>query len=123
MSEHPPVNDGKTYWLDKPSSLNLIIIGLVIACVISFAVPTILDLMPVVDVPDVDPHHGDAGHGDGHGDAGHGGDHGGQESHRYFDYESIIGFHAFFGFCAYATIVFGAKVLRKIIMRPEEYYE
>ena len=39
---------------------------------VSFAVPTVMDLT-------ADPHH----HG---------------ESHRYFDYESILGFHAIFGF-------------------------
>ena len=59
MSEHPPVQDGKTYWLDKPSTLNLIIGGLVVACIISFLVPTILDIMAAADVPPVDPHHGD----------------------------------------------------------------
>ena len=99
MSEHPPVNDDKQYWLDKASSIRLIIIGLVVACVISFAVPTVLDIMASMD-----PHH----HG---------------ESHRYFDYESIYGFHAVFGFLAYAFIVLTAKMLRKVLKRPEEYYD
>ncbi len=97
MSEHPPVNDDKQYWLDKPSSVRLIIIGLVVACVVVFAVPTVMDLM-------ADPHH----HG---------------ESHRYFDYESYIGFHALYGFLAYSFIVLTAKGLRIILKRPEDYYD
>lgn len=99
MSEHPPVNDETSYWFDKPSSLRMIIIGLVVFCAISFIVPTALDMMASSD-----PHHG-------------------EESHRAFEYESYYGFHAIFGFCAYACIVLGAKVLRKFIMRPEEYYD
>ena len=98
MSEHPQSHDGKTYWLDKPSSVRLIIIGLVVMCVVSFIIPTAMDMM-------ADPHH----HG--------------EDSHRAFDYENIYGFHAFFGFCAYAFIVLTAKGLRKVLMRPEEYYE
>ena len=98
MSEHPQSSDENTPWLDKPSSLRLIIIGLVVMCVVSLIVPTAMDMM-------ADPHH----HG--------------EESHRAFDYENIYGFHAFFGFCAYAFIVLTAKALRKVLMRPEEYYD
>jgi hypothetical protein len=91
MSEHPPsVSSGST---------RLIILGLVLACVISLVVPTAIDLMASAD-----PHH----EGD---------------SHRAFDYESVYGFHALFGFAAYATIVLTAKLLRKVLMRPEEYYD
>ena len=95
MSEHP--THGPPGFFDKPSTIRFIIIGLVVACVVSFAVPTVMDLT-------ADPHH----HG---------------ESHRYFDYESILGFHAIFGFAAYSFIVLTAKVLRLVLKRPEDYYD
>jgi hypothetical protein len=88
-----PHTGEKPGWFDKPGNIRLIIIGLVVACLISFAVPTAMDWMS----------H--------------------EESHRHFHYEDWSGFHAVFGFFAYALIVISAKGLRKILMRPEDYYD
>ncbi len=40
-----------------------------------------------------------------------------------FFWEGWFGFEAFYGFIGVALIVFGAIALRKIVMRPEDYYE
>jgi hypothetical protein len=37
--------------------------------------------------------------------------------------ESWFGFYAVFGFLAYCFIVNAAKLLRKVVRRPENYYE
>ena len=37
--------------------------------------------------------------------------------------ESWFGFYAVFGFVAYTFIVNAAKVLRRVVRRPENYYE
>lgn len=45
--------------------------------------------------------------------------------HRYSYHalEKIPAFYALFGFGAYVLIVFTAALLRKLVMRPEDYYE
>ena len=45
------------------------------------------------------------------------------EKHVHFDFEAWFGFFAFFGFGAYVFIVLSAKVLRRLIKRPEDYYD
>jgi hypothetical protein len=40
-----------------------------------------------------------------------------------FFWEGWFGFESFYGFVGVALIVFGAIALRKIVMRPEDYYE
>ena len=42
--------------------------------------------------------------------------------HGHFAFEEAFGFHAFFGFVAYMTIVNSAKLLRRFVKRPENYY-
>ena len=42
--------------------------------------------------------------------------------HGHFGWEEWFGFHAFFGFIAFVFIVFAGKLLRKIVMRDEDYY-
>ena len=42
--------------------------------------------------------------------------------HGHFPYEELTGFHAGFGFLAYVAIVSTAKVLRRWVRRPEDYY-
>ncbi|HEU4542112.1 MAG TPA: hypothetical protein VFR23_13375 [Jiangellaceae bacterium] len=37
--------------------------------------------------------------------------------------ESWFGFYAVFGFLAYCFIVNAAKLLRRLVRRPEDYYE
>lgn len=43
--------------------------------------------------------------------------------HGHFEYEAWFGFHGLFGFLAYLAIVNGAKLLRRVVMRREDYYE
>ena len=43
--------------------------------------------------------------------------------HGHFHFEEAFGFHAFFGFFAYLTIVNTAKLLRRWVKRPEDYYD
>jgi hypothetical protein len=43
--------------------------------------------------------------------------------HAHFSFEETIGFHGLFGFAAYVTIVNSAKLLRRIVTRPENYYD
>ena len=38
-------------------------------------------------------------------------------------WEGFPGFYAFYGFLAYTAIVYTAKLLRKGVMRDEDYYE
>jgi len=43
--------------------------------------------------------------------------------HALFEIEHILGFYAIFGFVACVALVLTAKVLRLLIMRPEDYYD
>jgi len=43
--------------------------------------------------------------------------------HGTFAIEHAFGFYAFFGFVACVTLVLVAKQLRRILMRPENYYD
>ena len=43
--------------------------------------------------------------------------------HAYFALESTFGFYAAMGFGAYLTVVFTAKGLRRLVRRPEDYYD
>ena len=45
------------------------------------------------------------------------------EKHGYFAFETAIGFHAAYGFGAFVFVVLLGKELRKLIMRPEGYYD
>ena len=45
------------------------------------------------------------------------------DKHAESSLELYFGFSAFFGFVSYVFIVFAAKQLRKILMRPEDYYD
>lgn len=42
--------------------------------------------------------------------------------HEEFHFSGIPGFYAFVGFAAYCLIVLGAKALRPLLKRPEDYY-
>ena len=44
------------------------------------------------------------------------------EVHHGFSFESWPGFYAFFGFLAYVILVLVSRELRKLVMRPEDYY-
>ena len=43
--------------------------------------------------------------------------------HQERDWEGLPFFYAFYGFLAYTTIVYTAKLLRKGVMRDEDYYD
>lgn len=42
--------------------------------------------------------------------------------HGHFWFENVFVFHAVFGFCAYVSLIFAAKALRRIVKRKETYY-
>ena len=43
--------------------------------------------------------------------------------HTYFGVESIFGFYAIYGFVMCVALVLIAKLIRKILMRAEDYYD
>ena len=43
--------------------------------------------------------------------------------HELFFTEGLPGFHSVWGFMAIAALIFLAKQLRRLVMRPESYYE
>lgn len=45
------------------------------------------------------------------------------EKHGHFAFEHTFGFHAAFGFVAYLAIVNTAKLLRRVVKRPPDYYD
>jgi len=45
------------------------------------------------------------------------------EMHGEFSVEHFYGFYAVYGFISYVLLIFVAKILRKIIMRKEDYYD
>jgi hypothetical protein len=45
------------------------------------------------------------------------------EHHPHFEIDKTPGFFALFGFFAFVFIVFAGTALRKLIMRPEDYYD
>lgn len=44
------------------------------------------------------------------------------DKHGYFVFETAVAFHALYGFGAFVFVVLLGKELRKLIMRPENYY-
>jgi hypothetical protein len=45
------------------------------------------------------------------------------DKHGHYDFEHWPGFHSFYGFVACVGLVLAARVLRKLIMRDEDYYD
>jgi len=45
--------------------------------------------------------------------------------HKHGDlaFEDWFGFHGWFGFVACVALVLAAKLMRKVVMRPEDYYD
>jgi hypothetical protein len=43
--------------------------------------------------------------------------------HGYFEIEHVWGFYAFYGFVGCVGLVLAAKLMRVILMRPEDYYD
>jgi hypothetical protein len=45
------------------------------------------------------------------------------DKHGHFGFENIVGFHAGFGFVGCVGLVLVAKLLRRVLMRGEDYYD
>lgn len=45
------------------------------------------------------------------------------EKKTYFEFERVIGFHGWYGFVACVALVLLAKQLRRLVKRPEDYYD
>lgn len=45
------------------------------------------------------------------------------ERHTYHAWESVFGFYALYGFVGCVFLVLASKVLRKLVMRDEDYYD
>ena len=45
------------------------------------------------------------------------------QRHDLFSWEGWFGFYGFYGFVACVALVLAAKVLRKLVMRREDYYD
>jgi hypothetical protein len=43
--------------------------------------------------------------------------------HEGVGFAELFGFYGFYGFVACVALVLAAKVLRRLVMRPEDYYE
>ena len=43
--------------------------------------------------------------------------------HEAFEFAQLFGFHGFYGFVACVGLVLTAKALRRVLMRPEDYYD
>jgi hypothetical protein len=43
--------------------------------------------------------------------------------HELVGFAALFGFYGFYGFVACVCLVLAAKVLRRWVMRPEDYYE
>ena len=43
--------------------------------------------------------------------------------HEELSFAAWFGFYGFFGFVACVALVLTAKMLRRVLMRPEDYYE
>lgn len=78
-------------WFER--NVNLIIIGLVVACVITLLMQAVFTMF--------DEHH----------------------PPHFPAYENFFGFQAAFGFVAFVVVVFLGKLLRPIIRRKEDYYD
>ena len=47
----------------------------------------------------------------------------GHTKHGHFSFETIVGFHAAYGFGAFAFVVMVGSKLRTVLMRDEDYYD
>lgn len=89
--------DGAPNAHDNPSwferNVNLLIIGLVVACLLSLVAEWLF--RPFFD----------------------------EKHPPHFKLENLFGFQAMFGFAAFVIVVFLGRILRLIVKRPEGYYD
>ena len=43
--------------------------------------------------------------------------------HGHYDFEELLGFHAWYGFASCVALVIAATQLRRVLMRSEDYYD
>ncbi len=84
----------KPSWFERPKNINLMIIGLVVACVLLLVIELIF---------------------------GH--DFHDQHHHVSFKTEEVFGYQAWIGFIAFVGVVALGSLLRLVIGRPEDYYD
>ena len=82
-------------WFEKPANVNLLIIGLVVACVALLAVEAIFGGS---FYDDLHPAH-------------------------FPKVENVFGYQALLGFVAFTVVVFLGTMLRFVIRRSEDYYD
>jgi len=92
MNEHPENNSPS--WFEKPASINLLIGGLVVACLALLVVELIFG------GSFYDDHHP-----------------------AHFPLENLFGYQALIGFVAFVVVVFLGTMLRLVIRRSEDYYD
>ncbi len=44
------------------------------------------------------------------------------EKHSHFAVEDLPGFYGVYGFCSFVLVIYGAKTLRSVAKRDEDYY-
>ena len=95
MSDHDaPKTDDKQHVFDDPKNIKLLIRIFFVCCAI----------LLIIDLPFI--HHRHLSFADG-----------------VMPLEGWFGFYAFYGFVACVLLVLAAKVMRKVLMRSEEYYD
>ena len=92
---HPKETPGaeKRYWLDDPKNVDKIVYGLYAVCALLLAVD-LFDLFGVL-----------------------------YHKHTHYDFEHWFGFYGFYGLIGSVGLVLAAKLLRKVLMRDEDYYD
>ena len=94
-SKHDP-STSQPSWFER--NVNLIIVGLVIACVGTLIAQAVCG--PVFGYPFFDKKHP-----------------------AHFEPEKWFGFQAIFGFVSFVTVVMLGRLLRPLIRREEDYYD
>ena len=93
-SNHTPSDNDQVGWFEQPKNINRIIIGLVVACVLSL----VFELL-----------FGHSFHDEHH--------------PTTFKTEEVFGYQAWIGFIAFVAAVGLGSLLRLVIRRPGDYYD
>jgi len=94
MSHTPETKPGEQrYWLDDAKNVDKVVYGLYTVCAFLLAVD-LLDIFGVL-----------------------------YDKHVHHDFESWFGFYGFFGLIGSVGLVLASKLLRKVVMRREDYYD
>ena len=103
--------DGQKSWFDEPKNISLIVWLLVLACVGTMVGYEIYEEAERASFEAAQLEHYPES----------------KEEYVRYHYHSIEvllpGFYGWFGFIAYSSIISGAVLLRKIVMRSEDYYD